>query len=374
MITIVEVVLHFKETVHQMKLSRLLMLTLLVSVSALVIAAPATTGMTTGKVEVKSAGPLAFGPDGILFIGDSLGAKVVAIDTGDTKAGAPASVNVQGIDGKIAAALGTAADQITIRDIVTNPISKNVYISVNRGKGGDAQAVILKLDTAGKLSEVGLDNVKHSVAELPNPPAQSNQKTNTITQVRYVDGKVLVAGLSNEEFSSNMKVIPFPFAPADRGALIEMYHGSHARYETNSPIRTFVPYTIGKQQFILAAYTCTPLVKIPVSDLKSGAKIQGTTIAEMGAGNQPLDMVAYKKNGHEYILMANSSHGVTKLDMANVETYKPITSPISDVAGVPFTTISELKNVRHLQAYDDQQALVLSGTSGAMDLRTIALP
>jgi len=357
-----------------MKLSRQLTFALFVSVSALVIAAPATTGMTAGKVDVKSAGPLAFGPDGVLFIGDSLGAKVVAIDTGDTKAGAPATINVQGIDSKIAAALGTAADQITIRDIATNPISKNVYISVNRGRGADATAVLLKLDTAGKLSEVALDNVKHSVAALPNPPQQSNQKTNTITEVRYVDGEVLVAGLSNEEFSSNMKVIPFPFASADRGALIEMYHGSHARYETNSPIRTFVPYTIHNKQFILAAYTCTPLVKIPVSELKSGAKIQGTTIAEMGAGNQPLDMVAYKKNGHEYILMANSNHGVTKLDIAHLDTYKPITSPIADVAGVPFTTISELKNVKHLQAYDDKQALVLSGNSGAMDLRTIALP
>ncbi len=171
-----------------------------------------------------------------------------------------------------------------------------------------------------------------------------------------------------------MKVIPFPFATADRGALVEMYHGSHARYETNSPIRTFVPYTIDNKQFILAAYTCTPLVKIPVSDLKSGAKIQGTTIAEMGAGNQPLDMVAYKKNGHEYILMANSRHGVTKLDMANLGAYKPITTPISDVAGVPYTTIDDLKDVKHLQAYDERQALVLSGQSGAMDLRTIALP
>jgi len=348
--------------------------TLFVSVSALVLAAPATTGMTMGKVDIKSAGPLAFGPDGVLFVGDSLGAKVVALDTGDTKAGAPASINVQGIDSKIAAALGTAADQISIRDIATNPVSKNVYISVNRGRGGDAKAVIVKLDTAGKLSEVDLDNVKYSAAALPNPPTQNNQKTNTITEVRYVDGKVLVAGLSNEEFSSNMKVIPFPFADADRGALIEMYHGSHARYETNSPIRTFVPYTIDNKQYILAAYTCTPLVKIPVSELKSGAKIQGTTIAEMGAGNQPLDMVAYKKNGQEYILMANSSHGVTKLDMANVGSYKAITNPVADVAGVPYTTISELKNVKHLQAYDGQQALILSGTSGAMDLRPITLP
>ena len=95
-----------------MKLSRLFTLVLFVSICALAVAAPATTGMTMGKADVKSAGPLAFGPDGVLFIGDSLGAQIVAIDTGDTKAGPAAAVNVQGIDAKIAAALGATADQI----------------------------------------------------------------------------------------------------------------------------------------------------------------------------------------------------------------------------------------------------------------------
>jgi hypothetical protein len=359
-----------------MKLSRLLTLVLFASICALAVAAPATTGMTMGKADVKSAGPLAFGPDGILFVGDSLGAQIVAIDTSDNKAaGSTASVNVQGIDAKIAAALGTTRDQISIRDLATNPVSKNVYISVSRGRGGDAVAVLLKLDTAGKLSEVKLDNVKYAAQALPNPTASTRgaDKLDTITEVRYVDGKILVAGLSNEEFSSNMRVVPFPFASIDKGASVEMYHGSHGRYETNSPIRTFVPYTINNQQFILAAYTCTPLVKIPVSDLKGGSKIQATTIAEMGAGNRPLDMVAYKKDGHEYILMANSTHGVTKLDASHLEKYEAITKH-SDVAGVPFKTVDDLKDVRHLQAFDDKQALVLSEANGGLDLRTVALP
>ena len=72
-------------------------------------------------------------------------------------------------------------------------------------------------------------------------------------------------------------------------------------------MRTFVPYTISGQQYILAAYTCTPLVKIPVSDLKPGAKVKGVEIADLGAGNQPLDMVPYKKDGHDYILIANTA-------------------------------------------------------------------
>ncbi|HEY4363601.1 MAG TPA: hypothetical protein VGN17_21730 [Bryobacteraceae bacterium] len=348
---------------------------------ALVAAPPATTGMTTGKANLKSAGPLAFGPDGVLFIGDSLGAQIIALDTGDTKASAGASVNIAGVDAKIAAALGTMPDQIAIRDIAVNPTSHNVYISVSRGKGADAMAVLLKLDAAGKLSEVNLDNVKYAAAALPNAAssgggtAKGNQRMDSITEVRYMSGKVLVAGLSNEEFQSNMRSIPFPFeaAAADKGANIEMYHGSHGRYETNSPVRTFVPYTINNQQYILAAYTCTPLVKIPVSELKGGAKVKGTTIAEFGAGNVPLDMIAYNKGGKPFILMANNRHGVLKVDAAHLDTYKSITAP-TDITGVPFEHVDAWQGVQHLQLYDNNNALVLSSNNGVSDLKTIALP
>ena len=346
---------------------------------ALVAAPPATTGMTTGKADLKSAGPLAFGPEGVLFLGDSLGAQIIAIDTADTKAATGSAINITGIDTKVAAALGTGANQISIKDIAVNPVSKNVYISVSRGKSTDAIPVLLKLDASGKLSEVSLSNVKYSVATLPNAPAAgsgtSNPRLDTITEVRYVNGAVLVAGLSNEEFQSNMRSIPFPFAgaTADKGAGIEMYHGSHGRYETNSPVRTFVPYTINNQQFILAAYTCTPLVKIPVSELKGGAKVKGTTIAELGAGNRPLDMIAYNKGGKPYILMANSAHGVLKLDAQHLDSYKSITAP-TDITGVPFEHVEAWQGVKHLQQYDNNNALVLSDNNGAMDLKTIALP
>src|ERR1700689_3511528 len=80
--------------------------------------------MTTGKADLKSAGPMAFGPDGVLFIGDSMGAQIFAIDTQDHAAGSSsASLDVKGIDAKIAAALGTTADQIAIHSIAVNPVS-----------------------------------------------------------------------------------------------------------------------------------------------------------------------------------------------------------------------------------------------------------
>ena len=47
-------------------------------------AADPPAGMTKGTPELKSAGALAFGPNGLLFIGDTKGGSIFAVETGDT--------------------------------------------------------------------------------------------------------------------------------------------------------------------------------------------------------------------------------------------------------------------------------------------------
>ena len=107
--------------------------------AALVLGA-ATTGMSAGKANLKSAGPLAFGPEGVLFVGDYMAGAIVAVDTGDGKASASeVKPEVKGINEKVAALLGTAADQILINDMAVNPLSKNVYLSVSRGRGPETR-------------------------------------------------------------------------------------------------------------------------------------------------------------------------------------------------------------------------------------------
>jgi hypothetical protein len=339
----------------------------------------------TGRVELKSAGALAFGPQGILFIGDSIGGAVFAVDTRDTvPAAAAAPIQIREFDREIAGMLGTAPDQILIGDIKVNPISKNIYVSVSRGRGLDAIPVILRIDSARRVTELSLDNVSYSTALLPNPPVSNpradyrNPRLETITQLSYVDGEIIVAGLSNEEFSSNLRVIPFPFGAVDKGADIEIFHGSHGEYETQAPVRTFFPWTIAGKRYIVAAYTCTPLVLIPVSDLKAGAKVTGTTIAELGMGNRPLDMIPYRKDDHDFILLANSYRGVLKLSAENLDRYRPITEP-AQMEGVPFKRIAALRGVRRLATLDDANALILKDSRDAdnnasMDLESVPLP
>ena len=100
----------------------------------------AAAALTPGKADLKSAGALTFGPDGVLFVGDSIGGAVVALDTDDRTPVAARPINVEGLDQKIAALVGVTPDQIMINDVAVNPISKNVYVSAARGRGPDAIA------------------------------------------------------------------------------------------------------------------------------------------------------------------------------------------------------------------------------------------
>ena len=345
-----------------------------------------TSGMTEGKVNLKSAGPITFGPAGILFIADTKSAALVAIATGDTKAGAAKSVKVDGINNKVAALLGTAADQILIDDLAVNPASHTAYLAVTRGRGAGSTPVLVRVKSDGSLEVVSLDKVKHSRAELPDAPVegvqgegkkQSNPRQESITDIAFLEDRLLVAGLSNEEFSSTLRAIPFPFQKVANGTSVEIYHGAHGKFETRSPIRTFVPFMVGKEAQLLAAYTCTPLVQFPISALTPGAKIKGKTIAELGNRNRPLDMIVYHKDGKDWLLLANNSRGVMKITTDHIAGADSITAPVGGggTQGIKYETIESWKGVEQLDKLDDTHALVIRrAEAGALNLESLSLP
>jgi hypothetical protein len=344
-----------------------------------------TADMKDGKPEFKSMGALTFGPDGVLFVADAQAAAIVAIATGDIKAaGSAKPLKVEGINQKIAALLGTSADQILIEDLAVNPVSRNAYLSVSRGRGPDAVPVLVRVKTDGQLEVVSLDKVKYSRAVLPDPPAdamvgqgnrQSNPRRESITDIGFLDGRVFIAGLANEEFASTLRAIPFPFKNVANGTSVEIYHGAHGRFETRAPVRTFTSFKIGNEDHLLAAYTCTPLVQFPISELKPGAQIKGKTIAELGNRNRPLDMIVYQVGGKNFLLMANSSRGVMKITTDNIESAESIVAPVADKKGLTYQTIESWTGVDQLDRYDSKHAIVVRrGEGGSLNLETLPLP
>ncbi len=361
--------------------------------------AAGTTATSGSTPTFKHIGKLAFGPEGVLFAADGQDVSITALQLANQMTGGTAGTkDIPAIDQKIAALLGTDAASITITDMVVNPRTRNTFISAMRGLGAGSTPVLLRVDGAGKLDVISLDQVRYSRIAVPNPPPAETalvlrdarkipvanypdkvdrkglMGVQTITHMAFIDGDLYVSGLSNEEFASKMRVIPYPFKNADNGTSVEIYHGAHGQLETFSPVFTFVPYTIGGEKSIVASYLCTPLVKFPIAALKPGSKIQGTTIAELGNRNRPIDMIIYKKNGQDFILMANNSRGVMKLPTSPFASASPINKPIPDTAGVPYETIASLKGVQQLDLLDGSRAMLLVQTDGALNLESVALP
>ncbi len=335
-------------------------------------------------MKLQSAGPIAFGPDGLLLISDPMDATIYAVETGDTAGSSDGvKIEVKDVRGKVASMMGTQSDDVRINDLAINPINGRPYLSVTRGSGDNEVSTILTIDPKTMaVAEFDFAEKKFTKTSLPNPAEskqtrRGNQRLQAITDMAFVDGQIYIAGLSNEEFASNLRAISYPFSESNNGCSIEIYHGAHGQFETRSPIRTFAALTIDDEVNLLAAYTCTPLVRIPVGQLKPESKVKGTTIAELGNRNNPLDMVVYEKDGTNYALMANSSRGVMKIDLTNAGDTTPITTRVEGggVAGIPYEKVDNLEGVMQLDGLGKTHAVVLvRNKDESEDLQTIILP
>ena len=248
---------------------------------------------------LPGASVLAFGPNNVLFVGDSKAGMVYAIPTQATEVKDPVAFNLRGVDKKIATTLGVPASELIFNDMQIHPVSQEAYIAIKRGFAPDAESVIVaispvdgsvKLLDVSKKTQVQVKNVRAEAFELYG---RSSSRLN-ITDVDYNDGYIYVAGLTNGEFASTLRKIAYPFNDSQEAvAGIEMYHAVHNQKETRAPIRTMAFEEINGESTLIAAYTCTPLVSIPTSEIKEGNHIKAKTLAELGYGNTPIDMITF---------------------------------------------------------------------------------
>ncbi|WP_242119065.1 hypothetical protein [Aestuariivivens sediminicola] len=329
-----------------------------------------TKNFSFGDAQIASINQLAFGPEGILFIGDSKNAAIYAIDTKDrVEKEKSEDINVDDFDIKIAEALGHMVENIAITDMAVNPISKSVYFSVNVT---DGTPVVLKLVGDG-FENISLKSTSFSKMPLENPVGLDEKDRRgrsirnwAIADMKYHKGNVMVSGLSNKEFKSTFRSIPFPFNEEQDYASLEIWHAAHGRFETYAPIKAFDIISIENKDYLMAGYTCTPLVLFPLKDLKNGTHLTGRTIAELGAGNSPIDMIQYEKNGELLVYISNSNRPVMRLKYDDIINFKDsITHEVSefgasdglDYDNLPFVNVLQMDNL------DQDNALLLRRTS-----------
>jgi len=339
-------------------------------------------GLKAGTPDLQSATTLTFGPEDILFVGDAKAASVFAISTGNTKGDAAAAkINIDDVTTAIRNELH--ANAVVINDLAVNPKTGAAFLAVT----ADEKPAIIQIDGAGKISQLDLKSVKYSKAVLADAPEDKvvgegrramNRRTESITDIAFFENKVLVSGLSSAASPSTVRELNFPFAEAEKGIGVEIYHAAHGKSEDYAAMRTFVPMMIDGEPSILGAYVCTPLVKIPVKELSAaGEKVKATTVAELGNRNRPLDMIAYTKDGVEYLLLSNSARGVMKITTAGLKENKGLTEPVSGggSAGQKYETVESMAGVVQMDKLNDTSALILvQAEGGPASLKTVELP
>lgn len=264
------------------------------------VAAPKAVGVDkllknvqTGNPKFKTIGRLSFGPSGVLLVADPGSASIVAIDTGDTGPLNKLKKRIDNVDQLLAKSIG--ATKVKITDLAVNQLSGTIYLATTRN---DA---ILTIDGDGKVGTLDMAKLRYVRVTLPS---DGKAKVSNITDVSFADDRVLASGQSGRQFSSKIYSLPLPLehgASADIYSA-ETYHVAHRRWETRAPIQSFIPYTEDGKDYIVGSFACTPIAKFPIGDLKSGAKVKGTSIIELGSGNRPLDMFSYEKDGKTWIV------------------------------------------------------------------------
>ncbi|HXA28440.1 MAG TPA: hypothetical protein VN193_06800 [Candidatus Angelobacter sp.] len=353
-------------------------------------------GLAVGTPNIRSAGPIAFGPESILLLADSVGATIFAIAVEALPATRATSLDVERLDERLAAWLGCPVEDVDIRDMAVDPGTQGVYLSVTRGRGDGAIPLVVRVDS-DELTEVPLRDVPFAQAPIEDAPADGDERKDirvlrddepggqpydargtllqlvreplrsiTVTDIGYLDGTVIVAGASNEEFTSTLRQIPFPFRGDARSSTLEIFHVSHGKWETHSPIRNFVAY--GDDMSVLASYTCTPIVRFSLDDLRGTRQARGHTVAELGAMNTPLGMVAYRRDGEEYLLVSNSRHELYRLSRRDLDGQEALTTPHEPV-GAPRQALPH-EGVGRMAVLNDEHVLMLQRIDGHVDLHS----
>jgi len=340
----------------------------------------------TGKPDIKSINALGFAPEGVLLIGDGTASQILAIETADTKPAGTLSEKIAAIDQKLAARLGVSPRGIEIIDMVVNPASGKAYFAVR--KQDDKSYVILTVDGAGKIAEFELDKVNYARIQLV---AGGKGQINLVTDVAWADGRVIAAGRSNEEFASKIFSIDAPLTHDAKSNVYsaETYHVQHGRWETRAPMSVVIPLKEEGKTYVVGAFTCTPIVKYPIDEIKPESVVKGTSMIELGAGNQPQDMFTYEKDGKTYVLasvvrrrkasgspywtVAFEQALLTGNEKVNEQALRRLgrdNQPATDKIRV----IDSFAGVVQMDKLDAKRALTVRQTNSGFDLEPLALP
>jgi hypothetical protein len=336
---------------------------------------------------VLSVGTMKFVDADTLVVADWRGGMLHAMQLPPAAPVPSRSFNLDNVSAPIANAVGVRPEDLRFEDLAFRPGSERAFVSLSLTQSvGTPRPAIVSIDADGAIEVLDLVATPHRSVALTSRPGPDKmlwrnvpEATLTVTSIEFYAGKLYVAGLCDASFASTLRVYDFPFTAKSSLATVEMYHPVHDQNETRAPIRAMTIATLDGKPNLVAAYTCTPLVTIPLDALADGAHVTGKTIAELGWGSAPVDMVTFEATDGPMVLLVNSHKSGDLMSVASIAeaSRKPgLTTPIqwpnAPLLGLRSTYVP-MGGVAQLGDQDAQFFGLLrrSEASGAMTLLSV---
>ena len=327
-----------------------------------------------------SADILTFGPDNALIVADTASGTIHTFHVATAGNGAPPETfNLKAADERVAEALAVSLRQLRINDMAIHPLTRQVFLAVTRGTGAEARGMIVAIDGEGVVQLPALTSLgQHQLNRLPDSARTTLSArplaTMVITTLGYHEGKLYVSGVNSTDFSSTLHQIAYPFTGMATESRIEIYHAVHDQNETRAPIRAQTIVGEGDDAVMIAAYTCTPIVTIPLRELTDGAQVRGKTIADVGYGNTPVGILSFKALNQQYqleemILVVNKQRSAQIFSKAQMLAADALGSHAMDPSGLVSRSLP-LSGIVQIKEYSDTQLLALrrDAETGSLDL------
>ena len=336
----------------------------------------------------QSTTVLEFADANTLFVADSDGGQIFAYQLPDeAEMSTSRPYNIEGLGSLIAEAFNVNSFDLSYHDVAVHPVTKEAYVSLTVQTANDGPSpAIVRINQDGKVEKLDLSALPNTTMALENTADDSvtfwrdiAASTFTMTDLDFVDGTLFVAGLSTGEFASTLRKIPFPFQDTIKTSSIEIFHTVHNQTETRAPIRAMTIIDLDGVQTVVAAYTCTPLVTIAAAELEDNAHVTGKTVAELGFGNTPLDVISFSTMNQQgqpedYVLVINKNIDadlIRVVDLLEASKGEGMTEIVAlgESAGV-LTVPTPLGAVLQADDQDEQFLLTLKRNidTGDMDL------
>jgi hypothetical protein len=168
--------------------------------------------------DIKSISRLATGPENVLFVADWKSARVHAI-TLPPAAQKPAGTafNILDLEDLLSRQLGGA--KVTVEDMVVRPGTAEVYVAVSYGAAKTPALIVVSSDQrARRFNLKAAKSTSIALRDAPNSNykfwRETPERSFTVTDMKWRDGELFIAGLSNQNFASTLRRIKYPFAAA----------------------------------------------------------------------------------------------------------------------------------------------------------------